>query len=84
MGNQKKGIEELESSGEIGKESAKMREPKQLVRGKKFHKKLQEDWHKTAEGEVESEKYVKKPSGQIGLKVKMRFTQKSLHSLFGF
>ena len=42
------------------------REPKQLVRGKKFHKKLQEDWHKTASGEVKHEQGVVKPSGRKG------------------
>ncbi|MBW2005413.1 MAG: hypothetical protein JRI72_12575 [Deltaproteobacteria bacterium] len=49
-----------------GKKTAITREPKQLVRGKEFHKKVQEDWHKTAEGDVESEKHVKKLSGRKG------------------
>lgn len=46
--------------------SSKKREPKQLVRGKELHKKLQEDWQKTAQGEVKHEEGVVKPSGRKG------------------
>ena len=63
MGDRKKGIVGLESSG---KKTAKTREPKQLVRGKEFHKKLQEDWQRTAQGEVKHEEGVVKPSGRKG------------------
>jgi len=48
------------------RKSAKMREPKQLVRGKEFHKKLQDDWLKTAQGEVKHEEGIIKPSGRKG------------------
>lgn len=41
-------------------------EPKTLSRGKLFHKKVQEDWHNTAEGKVEAEKQMIKPSGRKG------------------
>ena len=41
-------------------------EPKQLVRGKEFHKKLQNDWHKTASGEIKHEADIIKPSGRKG------------------
>ena len=47
--------------------SPKKKEPKQLVRGKKFHKKLQEDWKKAAEDqEVTPEERITKPSGRKG------------------
>lgn len=46
--------------------SPKRKEPKQLVRGKEFHKKLQEDWQKTAQGVVKHEEGVLKPSGRKG------------------
>jgi len=46
--------------------SPKKKEPKQLVRGKKFHRKLQDDWHKTAQGEVKHEEGIVKPSGRKG------------------
>jgi hypothetical protein len=41
-------------------------EPKRLKRGKKFHKKLQDDWHKTANGDVLHELEIVKPSGRKG------------------
>jgi len=42
------------------------REPEPLRRGKAFHKKVQADWHAGAEGDVESERHVVKPSGRRG------------------
>lgn len=48
------------------RKSLKKGEPKQLFRGKELHKKLQEDWHKTASGEVKHEEGVVKPSGRKG------------------
>jgi len=44
--------------------TSKKSEPKQLIKGKKFHKKLQKDWQKTTKSK--SEKQIKKPSGQRG------------------
>jgi len=44
--------------------TSKRIEPKQLKRGKIFHKKLQEDWRKTTK--CKSEKQIKKPSGRRG------------------
>ncbi len=47
-------------------------EPAQLRRGKAFHRKIQKDWEKTAEGDVSVEKTISKPSrrnsekGRIG------------------
>jgi len=42
-------------------------EPKQLVRGKIFHKLIQNDWIKTAkEGKPNPEKYIKKVDGKKG------------------
>jgi len=42
------------------------KEPIHLRQGKKFHKKLQEHWHKTATGKVKHEEEIVKPSGQKG------------------
>ncbi|MDD5111444.1 MAG: hypothetical protein PHG85_02765 [Candidatus Altiarchaeota archaeon] len=42
------------------------REPKSLRRGKNFHKKIQKEWCKTAEGNVEIEKSMTKLSGRKG------------------
>ena len=41
-------------------------EPTQLGRGKAFHKKMQADWLKTAQGIVSKEKTITKPSGRKG------------------
>jgi hypothetical protein len=46
--------------------SPKRKEPEQLIRGKEFHKKLQEDWHRKAQGEVKHEEGIVKPSGRKG------------------
>lgn len=51
--------------GYISKKSKK-KEPKRLIQGKEFHKKLQEDWHKTATGKVKHEEEIIKPSGRKG------------------
>ena len=41
-------------------------EPKHLRQGKEFHKKIQKEWHKSAEGSIESEITMTKPSGRKG------------------
>ncbi len=41
-------------------------EPKELSRGKAFHKLLQQEWEDTAEGDVVREHHVVKPSGRNG------------------
>jgi len=41
-------------------------EPKHLRQGKEVHKKIQNEWLKSAEGSIESEKTVTKPSGRKG------------------
>jgi len=48
------------------KKTSKITEPKRLKGGKKFHGKLQNDWHKTANGEVKHEQSIVKPSGRKG------------------
>jgi len=45
---------------------SKKEEPKPLRRGKKFHKKIQKEWHVSAEGDVKTEKSVIKPGGRRG------------------
>ena len=42
------------------------KEPRRLSKGKEFHLWLQENWHKTAQGKVETERPVTKPSGRRG------------------
>ena len=42
------------------------KEPSRLSSGKAFHKAVQEEWQKTAEGEIRIEKGVTKPSGKDG------------------
>jgi len=42
------------------------REPERLLRGKEFHRRIQEDWEQTAEGDVAREKRITKPSGRGG------------------
>jgi len=42
------------------------KEPGRLSRGKAFHKKMQADWEKNAQGEIQSEKTITKPSGHRG------------------
>ena len=42
------------------------KEPEQLRRGKAFHKKIQTDWMRTAEGEVRPEKGIVKRNGRRG------------------
>lgn len=42
------------------------KEPKRLKEGKAFHKKIQKEWAKTAEGDVKAEKSVTKPNGRKG------------------
>lgn len=44
----------------------KIKEPETLRRGKKFHKKIQKEWFKAAEGDIKPEKGIIKPSGQKG------------------
>lgn len=41
-------------------------EPSQLRRGRAFHKLIQDEWHKEAEGSVEHEKHINKPNGRKG------------------
>ena len=42
------------------------KEPKLLIKGREFHRKLQDNWQKEASGEVEIEKYINKSSGKKG------------------
>jgi len=44
----------------------KSNEPKPLHRGKGFHRKIQSEWHMSAEGDVKTEKSTTKPSGRKG------------------
>ena len=44
----------------------KNKSPEQLLRGNKFHEKIQENWKKTAEGKVKSERTIFKQSGRKG------------------
>lgn len=44
----------------------KTNEPTQLRRGKAFHRLIQAEWEKEAEGEITSEKYIVKPNGRRG------------------
>ena len=44
----------------------KNNEPKQVRKGKEFHKKIQEQWHNDPEGYVETEKSITKPSKRKG------------------
>lgn len=44
----------------------KNNEPKQLRKGKEFHKKIQKEWHSDAEGGVETEESITKPSKRKG------------------
>ena len=44
----------------------KNNEPRQLRRGKEFHKKIQKEWHKDAEGDIKTEKSMIKPSKRKG------------------
>jgi len=46
--------------------NTKTKEPKRLRHGKKFHRKLQNIWYKTATGKVKHEKGIVKPSGKNG------------------
>jgi len=41
-------------------------EPRRLRKGKDFHRKIQQEWHKDAEGDVEAEKWMIKPSKRKG------------------
>jgi hypothetical protein len=41
-------------------------EPKHLRHGKGVHKRIQKEWHKSAEGSIVSEKTMTKPSGRKG------------------
>ena len=41
-------------------------EPFQLRRGKAFHKLIQQEWEREAEGEVKSERHICKPNGRKG------------------
>ena len=41
-------------------------EPKRLRQGKEVHEKIQKEWHESAEGSIESEKTMTKPSGRKG------------------
>ena len=42
------------------------KEPRQLVRGKEFHRKIQQEWLDTAEGAVTPERGIRKQSGRRG------------------
>jgi len=42
------------------------KEPKHLRQGKEVHTRIQKKWHRNAEGFVESEKKITKPSGRKG------------------
>lgn len=44
----------------------KRKEPEQLWRGKEFHKKIQSEWIREAEGEITVEKRIIKPTGRAG------------------
>jgi hypothetical protein len=41
-------------------------EPRRLRQGKEVHKRIQREWHRSAEGSVTDEKRVTKPSGRKG------------------
>lgn len=45
---------------------SKSKEPPQLSRGKKFHKLIQDEWKREAQGEITPERHVIKPSGRRG------------------
>jgi hypothetical protein len=45
---------------------SKKQPPDQLLRGNKFHEKIQENWKKTAEGKVKPERTIFKQSGRKG------------------
>lgn len=42
------------------------REPERLAHGKRIHRKIQDNWHKTAQGNVEDEAEIVKLSGRRG------------------
>lgn len=42
------------------------KEPSQLRRGKAFHKLIQQEWELEAEGDIESERHIRKPNGRKG------------------
>jgi hypothetical protein len=42
------------------------KEPTQLRRGKAFHRLIQKEWERDAEGDVKSERHVRKPNGRKG------------------
>ena len=46
--------------------NVRIHEPRQLFKGKGFHKKIQKVWHKNAEGDVKTEKWMIKPSERKG------------------
>ena len=48
------------------KHKQKRCEPYVLKHGKDFHKKIQSNWENQAEGDVQREKSIKKPSGRAG------------------
>ncbi len=41
-------------------------EPKQLVRGKVFHRLIQDEWEREAEGDIQRERHIIKPNGRRG------------------
>ena len=41
-------------------------EPKHLVRGKAFHKLIQDEWEREAEGDIQCERHIIKPNGRRG------------------
>ena len=45
---------------------AKGKEPSRLIRGKEFHKLIQDEWAREAQGDIAAEKHVIKPSGRRG------------------
>ena len=45
---------------------SKNKQPEQLRRGNKFHKNIQDNWKKTAEGEVKPERTILKQSSRKG------------------
>jgi len=42
------------------------KEPRRLIKGKNFHKKIQKEWIQTADGDIQVEKTINKPSGRSG------------------
>ena len=56
----------LTGNAVFGAYSIMNKEPSQLRRGKAFHKLIQAEWQKEAEGDISSERQVTKPNGRKG------------------